>query len=341
MRRMVWLVVAAAMMGGGLAGTARGAAAFVTVGEYRISGPYVHKNLALFLVHGRDKIAGKRFLTLDEALTRKLVVVHETGNVSQLAVENKSPHVHIYIQSGVIVKGGKQDRTIQYDMVLPPRSGKVALRSFCVEAGRWNRRGGEAADQFAAAKSNLATKELKLAAKKAGSQQQVWKSVAKVQGDLGRNLNAPVRARASASSLQLTLENKHLAKAAGEYTGALSRPFARHTDVIGYAFAINGEVNSADVYGSRDLFAKLRSSLLHAAAVEAIAKMKKGPTVAAPNAQAIKALFLQAEQGKKSEKDLTGGARMSVKESDKSILFRVGDKTMPAADFYRLEILSK
>ena len=92
---------------------------------------------------------------------------------------------------------------------------------------------------------------------------------------------------------------------------------------------------------ARDLFAKLRPAMLHAAAVEAIASLKKGQTFAAPSGQAIKALFLQAEQGKKSEKDLTGGARMSVKESDKSILFRVRDKKMPAAGFYRLEILSK
>ena len=38
---------------------------------YTISGPYEHKNLSLYLVHGKDKLPGKKFITLEKALKQK------------------------------------------------------------------------------------------------------------------------------------------------------------------------------------------------------------------------------------------------------------------------------
>ena len=45
--------------------------------------------------------------------------------------------------------------------------------------------------------------------------------------------------------------------------------------MIGYVFAINGKVNSADIYGSNVLFKKLWPKLLKANAIEAIAELQK------------------------------------------------------------------
>ena len=45
--------------------------------------------------------------------------------------------------------------------------------------------------------------------------------------------------------------------------------------VIGYAFAINGKVNSADVYASHELFQKLWPKLLESSAVEAFSELQK------------------------------------------------------------------
>src|SRR5262249_432299 len=53
---------------------------------YRISEPVTHGNLTVFFLYGEDQIKGKKILTLDEALKEKKVVVHETKNVSQLAI---------------------------------------------------------------------------------------------------------------------------------------------------------------------------------------------------------------------------------------------------------------
>jgi hypothetical protein len=57
-------------------------------GELNVSGPYRVRNLTVFLIHGRDSLTGKPVITLEEALKQGKVVVHETGQVNELAVEN-------------------------------------------------------------------------------------------------------------------------------------------------------------------------------------------------------------------------------------------------------------
>src|SRR5262245_32054424 len=58
--------------------------------NYKISGPYSHKNLSIFLIHGEDRAKGRVPLTLQEAMEQKKVIVHETENVNSLAIENVS-----------------------------------------------------------------------------------------------------------------------------------------------------------------------------------------------------------------------------------------------------------
>ena len=77
--------------------------------NYRLEGPFTHGNLTVFLVHGRDTIKGVTFITLQEALVQRKVVVRETRSVNELTIENVSTD-EVYVQSGDIVKGGAQDR---------------------------------------------------------------------------------------------------------------------------------------------------------------------------------------------------------------------------------------
>ena len=42
--------------------------------------------------------------------------------------------------AGEVIQGGKQDRVLGEDVVLPPNSGKVKVPVFCVEQGRWSAR---------------------------------------------------------------------------------------------------------------------------------------------------------------------------------------------------------
>ena len=65
------VAVATAQHAGGRTQRTQNAAA---AGDYKISGPYTHNNLAVFLIHGKDKLAGKTFLTLQEALKQRKVI---------------------------------------------------------------------------------------------------------------------------------------------------------------------------------------------------------------------------------------------------------------------------
>ena len=127
----------------------------------RISGPHVHENLAIYFVHG-PSAPGAVPLTLAEALDKAAVEVRETGTVNTLEIENTSDH-DVYIQSGDIVKGGKQDRVLTMSLLLPPKSGRVPIGSFCVEQGRWAARGKEDVKAFTSAREAMPSREAKLA----------------------------------------------------------------------------------------------------------------------------------------------------------------------------------
>jgi hypothetical protein len=295
---------------------------------YRFSGPYTHGNLTIFLIHGDDQIKGKDILTLDEALKQKKVVVHETKNVNQLAIENVSGD-EVFVQAGDIVRGGQQDRTIAFDMIVGPKSGKVPLGAFCVESGRWTQRGGEAGGHFSKSANCLASNGLKIAARKDGAkadnQSGVWDNVGKAQMALSKNLKTEVQAKESKSSLELTLEHKKVDEAVRAYLIKLQYSPQCEKDVIGYAVVINGKVNNADVYASSGLFQKLWPKLLKASAVEAVAE-KNDKKFEPAKVDAVKAFLADAEKGKKSEKKINERFRQLEQENAKSILFETSDR---------------
>jgi hypothetical protein len=292
--------------------------------SYRFSGPYTHENLTVFFIHGDDQIKDKDILTLDEALKQKKVMVHETKNVNQLAIENVSAD-EVFVQAGDIVRGGQQDRTIAFDSIVPPKSGKLPVSSFCVEAGRWTQRGKEAAGQFGSSANCLANNGLKIAARKGMSQQAVWENVSKTQKDLKEKVKSEVQAGESKSSLELTLEHKNVVEAVNAYTKKLQAALDNTKDVIGYAVVINGKVNNADIYASSGLFKKLWPKLLKASAVEAVGELTKDKKFEPATAEAVKAFLADAEKGKKTEKKITARFKQIEQESAQNILFETRD----------------
>jgi hypothetical protein len=297
--------------------------------EYRVSGPYTHDNLSLFPIHGSS--GGKTaYLTLKAAMEQKKVVVHETKNVNELTIENLSDQ-DVFIQGGDIVKGGEQDRMLSNDFVLAPRSGKVPISAFCVEHGRWSQRGAEPAHLFASSADMAATKNVKIAAQANKSQTDVWNEVAKTQGALAANTRvvggggSGVRAPASPSSYQLSLESRPVAEAVARYVKALNGVVAGKADVVGLAFAVNGEVNSADLYSSPELFAAMWPKLLKSSAVEAVRLLQKGKSFPPCSVSAVQALLRDAEAGKESTVDIDRRVKLVSRESDKEMLFESRD----------------
>jgi hypothetical protein len=296
----------------------------------KVSGPYVSHNMTVFLIHGPDKIKGANILTLEEALSQKKVVVRETGNVNELTVENLSTSV-VFLQSGDILKGGRQDRAVQYDMLLSPHSGKVALSAFCVEHGRWSKRGSEDAGGFASSANVLAGKELKLAAKNLGDQDLVWSSVSSQQHRIASSLPAPPPPSASPSSFALTMEQPVIKQAADEHIRKISNVIDGKNDVIGYAFAINGKINSADIYASNELFKKLWPRLLKSSAVEAVAE-KENKTFTQPSAGDVTAFLDAAADRPSIAKTKNANSEMTEQVGSRSYAYKTRWNTAPKSN---------
>ncbi|HTU21534.1 MAG TPA: DUF6569 family protein [Gemmataceae bacterium] len=340
LRNAGWALLALSLFVGAMAAAGEAKAPAARLGSHTLSGPYTHENLSIFLIHGPDRLKGKNYLTLQEALSQKKVVVHETKEVNRLTIENVSADAEIFVLSGDIIKGGQQDRIIAFDVILPPKSDKVAVTVYCVEQGRWSQRGAEPAATFAASTSQVPSKSAKLAVQGAapagsvaagrimqrGAQVAVWREVALKQRMLSMNVGKAVQAAQSETSLQLSLEDKELLKAVDAYTKKLSPILKDKKDAIGFAFAINGQVNSADVYASNTLFQKVWPKLLASAVVEAIAEKRKDKKFEPVKAEAFKNLIQDADKAEASNKDVTPRTRMVKQETKENVLFETRDQ---------------
>ena len=316
---------------------------------YRLSGPYTQNNLAVYLIHRESRNAGLAPITLAEAMKRGFVKVVETGSVSRLKVRNLGDR-EVFIQSGDIVKGGKQDRVLLTSLIIPPNSGFIPIGAFCVEAGRWASRGREKVGEFSASAYRMPSRAGKIAIMKSmqreappeagriGSleerwpglrirpgarrrsrgpylQGEVWHSVALMQDALGRAVRARVADERSRTSLQLSLENKRLASARADYEKALGSLLENHPDAVGYVFAVGGRLNSGDEFESAGLFRKLWSRQLKAAATEAIAekdaRKRRQPTLAE-----VAAFIDAARVAKPAGRAMPGGMNLETRVAD-------------------------
>jgi hypothetical protein len=299
--------------------------AVAQTGGYKLSAPYTHKNLTIFLIHGKDERPGGNMITLQEAMERKLLIVYETSEVNELEVENVSKSLDVFIQSGDIVKGGKQDRVLAVSIIIPARSGRVKIDAFCVESGRWEKRGGEDSTKFTSSNDRIVSRDLKIAANATRSQQEVWSKVAEAQANLSKNVGGAVASPKSASSLQLALENEKVVANIDNYVKKLSNIVDGKTDVIGYAFAINGKINSADVYVSNALFKKVWLKNLKATATEAVSESRSVRLAAPVNAEAVKGFMEEAERAKADGQRRAGSSRVTKREDKDNVLVEAYD----------------
>ena len=313
--------------------------------DYRLSGPYTQNNLSIYLIHREGRSEGPAPITLGEAMRQGLVKVVETGSVSSLKVRNLSDR-EVFIQSGDIVKGGKQDRVLLTSLLVPPKSGYIPIGAFCVEQGRWARRGLENVMAFSTSAYRMPSRAGKIAMMKSmgretapeavwsgrlgrmrrrrgGSLQgEVWRSVAMIQQGLGRAVRARVADERSRSSLQLSLENKRLASVVADYEKALGGLSARHPDAVGYVFAVNGRINSGDEFESTGLFRKLWQRQLKAAATEAVAE-KGAPKRIRPTLAEVAAFIDSARAAKPALRAMPGGLNLETRRASESFYMEV------------------
>ena len=168
-------------------------------GPYRVLAPIVSGNLLLFpVVRGDGKFTGETpFITLDEGLKSGEVEVTEAGRarglvrprghnsgsaysgdeVNTLVLVNHSKRP-LLLLAGEIVTGGKQDRIVAKDRIVPADADPIDLSVFCIEPGRWTESSATfGAAGKSAAKSFMVQPEVRERAMVDQDQQQVWNSV--------------------------------------------------------------------------------------------------------------------------------------------------------------------
>jgi hypothetical protein len=307
------------------------------LGAFTVSGPCIHENLALYPVHAEGEPAGDvEFMTLAEGLESGKVVVNETQDVNRLTIRNRSDR-YVFIQAGDIVRGGKQDRLLAHDLILPPNSGKVPIGAFCVESGRWTRRGDEAVDTFSASTKQAVSNKMKLAFRDKKSQGEVWNEVAKVQAGLTEAVEVRVGHPASPTSMELALDNRKVQQAVREYHTALGACVSGRDDIVGIVAVVDGRVRSASIYAWRDLFTAMWPKTLSSLAAEAIAAEAGGSGKEPPTAAEVRNLLDAPADAKSEVREIGAGLQEQVTRYEGAVRFVSHDADLGWA---RAEVLS-
>jgi hypothetical protein len=217
----------------------------------------------------------------------------------------------------------------------------IPIAAFCVERGRWSKRGTEAADRFEASNQVVAGKSLEMAVREKQAQARIWDQVASTQHELavatqagaGGGSGGGVGTGASSrtdiaggvvprsASMQLALESKPVVAATQAYEQNLLKIVGANNDIVGFAYAINGKLSSADAYASNDLFRRMWPKLLKASAVEAVAERPNAKAFSPPDNASVRAALADADLGRTSTTDVTDHTSVVKKETDKLLVF--------------------
>jgi hypothetical protein len=269
-------------------------------GEWRLLDPVRYENLSIFPVVSARAYDTSWFLTLDEGLASGEVQVREQGSegmarsrdgvvrpadsnaasVNQLVLINRSKRP-LLLLAGELVSGGKQDRIIGKDRLVPVGSKPLPLDVFCVEHGRWS-----SGASFTDAKT-IVHPSVREQATFQRDQGRVWNAVrsgttAEASAGAAR-LAAPRIARtiqdeAPTESYQKIYESREVRGSVEIYVDEVQRRFAREISglkgehVVGVVVAYGGEVAWSDIFASSDLFQQYWKKLLRSYVVEALAR---------------------------------------------------------------------
>lgn len=259
-------------------------------------------------------------LVLDEAMATKKVKIREIadGNVNSLTFVNTSDQP-VFVLAGEVIIGGKQDRIIGRNTVIPARTTQE-VPVFCVEHGRWH---GNNKD-FTTAKA-LAHGRLRGRASHA-QQRDVWNEVAaKNQARKTTNASDTYRRVAQQQS------DGTLGTMEKQVATALARiPVADRDRMVGFAVALNGAVATVDLFGSPALFKKLETKLVRSYLTEAIdvaAKKDARP----PTLDDVKTFMADADKAAEQKSYDTAAAETVTNSGGRASKAKVHYKRAPSA----------
>lgn len=202
----------------------------------------------------------------------------QIGNeVNTLIVVNRSDKP-LYLMPGEVIIGGSQDRTIGNELVIAPDSRPTQVPVFCVEHGRWGAKGAEETlSQIENANGSLIlsgsvsieqtqsiaalaqeadrgkfigsvghlSKKARVAVQSEKDQSAVWANVAATNSSSGVS---PVSGAFTANYV-----DEGTIRRLEPYLQHLQSPVAEVDQVVGVLVAINGKIESIDVFESTPL----------------------------------------------------------------------------------------
>ncbi len=237
-----------------------------TVKNISVCNPIHYKNLTIFplaMSRGRDS---KSIITLDRALDKNYIEIieKESGDVNTVLLVNKSKY-YVFILSGEVIKGCKQDRMVSEDCLIPPNSGKIHLSVYCTEHGRWTAQ----SKKFGAAKMAISPK-MRGVAKESQSQSEVWAQVEEKRDEVGA-------ASSPTSRYMDIVEDKEVAGKLKSYVDKFSNiPNVSGWNTIGVLAAVGDEIIVVDLFSNHKLFKSLWEKLVKSYALDAIHKSPEG-----------------------------------------------------------------
>ena len=295
-------------------------------GNWRLLDPVIYENITIFPVVSSTGQDTSPFLTLDEGLSSGEVIVSEQGaaglartrdgrpvtvpqynsgaSVNQLVLINRSKRP-LLLLAGELVSGGKQDRIIGKDRIVPVGSDPLPLDVFCVEHGRWT----GASSQFGASKT-IVHPSVREQAAVAQNQNEVWDAVRSgtlsktkpTGGTAGQPSAAPaplssvvigdtIATAAPTQAYAKIYEGGRVGASVDSFVEELQRRFNRATlglkgeRVVGVVVAYGGDVAWSDIFASGELFEHYWGKLLRSYAVEALARPTYRETAAITDAR--------------------------------------------------------
>jgi hypothetical protein len=296
---------------------------------YKVLEPIRHGSLTVFPVVAPKSYSTGEFLTLDEGLRSGDVVVTEYGNVRGLlrrqhtmpTMQHDSAEVNrlvlvnnskrpLLLLAGEIVAGGKQDRVIGKDRIVPAESDPVDLSVFCVEPGRWvatsdrfgasgtTYGGGIGGGSGAAPGTLMAQPSVRAKAMGDKDQNQVWAEVRRQQSSMAVEVEAAAP-RASTEEVRSTssyahvMENKDVKERVDEVARPIEQNYQslikqlRDRKAVGVVVAVNGRIIWSDIFAGTELLEKYWPKLVRSYASEAVVTRAKGGEASLAQAEAF------------------------------------------------------
>jgi hypothetical protein len=228
---------------------------------------------------------------------RNRPVTHDEAQVNRLVLVNNSKRPLILL-AGEIVTGGKQDRVIGKDRLVPAESDPIDLGVFCVEPGRWT----ATSTKFGSLGVAMAQPAVRARAMSDKDQAKVWSEVRNAQAGVASRLPAAAASEvAGTSSYARVMQNEEVKQQVDSIAEPIQRNYQsliqqlRERNAVGVVVAVNGEMIWADIFASTALLEKYWPKLVRSYAAEAFVTKAKGRETDVKSAQE----FLDVMEGRR------------------------------------------